>query len=313
VSLLFGYHIPKFTLANDAAASQPFEHAAQLVKAAERVGFGLVTVMDHFIQIPSVGLHHDPMLEAYTTLGALSQTTATVMLGTLVTGVTYRNPALLAKTVTTLDILSNGRAVLGIGAGWKEDEHHSYGFNFPPVRERMDRLDEALSICKAMFTQEEPSFEGRYYRIGGAVNMPRPIQAGGPPILVGGVGEQRTLKIAAKYADITHWFALSLDDLRRKTEVLERHCETVGRDPSEIRRLTTSPVLLAATEREARALARRLPSQRRASAMPSTVANAGEMLRPYLDAGFTGFTFDNPVLGAPEAIGLAGELLRLLE
>ena len=136
------------------------------------------------------------------------------------TGVTYRNPALLAKTATTLDVISGGRAIFGIGAAWFEAEHDAFGFDFPPIRERMDRLDEALAIAKAMFTEDRPTFEGRTTGSTDVLNVPRPIQPGGPPILVGGGGEQRTLKIAAKHADMTHWFPLGRETLQHKTEVL---------------------------------------------------------------------------------------------
>ncbi len=176
----------------------------------------------------------------------------------------------------------------------------------------MDRLDEALTICRAMFTEERPTFVGRHYRVDAALNVPRPVSPGGPPILVGGGGEQRTLKIAAKHADMTHWFPLGLDVLRHKTEVLERHCEAVGRDPSTIRRTMATPVLVAANQREADATLERLPPERRAHVSIGTPEQAAEALRPYLDAGFSGFTFNNPVLPTPEAIGLVGELLRLL-
>jgi F420-dependent oxidoreductase-like protein len=204
------------------------------------------------------------MLEAYSTLAALAARTTSVRLGALVTGVTYRNPAILAKTVTTLDVISGGRAILGIGAAWNEDEHRGYGVEFPPVRERMDRLDEALTICRAMFTEERPTFAGRHYRAHAALNVPRPVSPGGPPILVGGGGEQRTLRIAAKHADMTHWFPLGLEVLRHKTEVLERHCEAAGRDPSTIRRTMATPVLVAANERDAATALERLPPERRA-------------------------------------------------
>jgi alkanesulfonate monooxygenase SsuD/methylene tetrahydromethanopterin reductase-like flavin-dependent oxidoreductase (luciferase family) len=202
--------------------------------------------------------------------------------------------------------------VLGLGAAWNEVEHRGYGFEFPPIKERMDRLDEALTICRAMFTEERPSFEGRYYRIEGALNSPRPIQKGGPKIIVGGGGEQRTLKIAAKHADMTHWFPLGFDVLKHKTEVLERHCAAVNRDPSTIERTMATPVLVAATEKDGKAILERLPPERRAHVVVGTPAQAAEGLRPYLDAGFTGFTFNNPVLPNAEAIGAAGELLRLI-
>jgi alkanesulfonate monooxygenase SsuD/methylene tetrahydromethanopterin reductase-like flavin-dependent oxidoreductase (luciferase family) len=202
--------------------------------------------------------------------------------------------------------------VLGLGAAWNEDEHQGYGFEFPPVGERMDRLDEALTICRAMFTEERPTFEGRYYRIDRALNCPRPIQAGGPKIIVGGGGEQRTLKIAARHADMTHWFPLGMPVLQHKTEVLERHCQAVGRDPATIERTMTSPVVVAANDREAKFMLDRMPPERRAHVKVGTPEEAAEGLRPYLDAGFTGFTFNNTIYSTPEQIGAVGELLRLI-
>src|SRR3954447_22930075 len=252
MTVWFGYHMPNYTFPN-VAADALFDHVASLAKAAEDAGFSLVTVMDHVYQIRGVGPETDPMLEAYATLGALSQRTSRVRLGTLVTGVTYRNPALLAKTVTTLDVLSQGRAVLGIGAAWNDDEHAGYGFEFPGVGERMDGLDEALTIIRSMFTDERPSFEGRHYRISQALNVPRPIQPGGPKILVGGGGEQRTLRIAAKHADMTHWFPLGFDALAHKTELLTRYCEEIGRDPATIERTMATPVIVAPDARSAEA------------------------------------------------------------
>jgi F420-dependent oxidoreductase-like protein len=307
----FGYHMPSFTFPG-VAPDRLFDHVAQLAGAAEDAGFSLVTVMDHFYQIAGVGPETDPMLEAYSALAALSQRTSRVRLGALVSGVTYRNPALLAKTVTTLDVLSGGRALLGIGAAWNESEHDGYGFEFPRVGERMDRLDEALAIIRALFTEERPTIDGHHYRIHDALNVPRPIQDGGPPILVGGGGEQRTLRIAAKHADLTHWFPLGLETLRRKTELLEGYCAEIGRDPATIERTMATPVLVAPTEAEARAMVERMPAERRAHVQAGPPDMAAEALRPYLDAGFTGFTFNNPLVSTPEAIGAVGELLRLV-
>jgi F420-dependent oxidoreductase-like protein len=306
----FGLHLPNYTFP-DTPRERLFERLVELVTAAEAAGFGLVTVMDHFYQIRGVGPETDPMLEAYSTLAALSQRTSRVRLGTLVTGVTYRNPAILAKTVTTLDVLSGGRAILGIGAAWNEDEHRGYGLEFPSVPERMDRLDEALTICRAMFTDDRPTFEGRHYRIDQALNVPRPIQPGGPRILVGGGGEQRTLKIAARHADMTHWFPLGLEALKHKNEVLARHCDAIGRDPATIERTMATPVLLAVDDAQGAELLARLPPERRA-AVATSAEQGAEALRPYLDAGFSGFTFNNPVLSTVEAIGLAGEVLALI-
>ncbi len=311
MAVWFGYHMPSYTFPAT-APERLFDRVVELAQAAEGSGFSLVTVMDHFYQIRGVGPETDPMLEAYSTLAALSQRTTKVRLGALVSGVTYRNPALLAKTLTTLDVLSGGRAVLGLGAAWNDDEHLGYGFPFPPIKERMDRLDEALTICKALFSEERPSFEGRFYRIDRALNVPRPIQPGGPKIIVGGGGEQRTLRIAAKHADMTHWFPLGLDVLRHKNEVLERHCAEIGRDPVTIERTMATPVLVAASEAEARAAIERVPEERRAFVQIGTPDQAAEALRPYLEAGFTGFTFNDTVLDTPEKLGLAGEVLRLV-
>ena len=306
----FGYHMPSFTYPG-VPGERLFDRLVELVQAAESAGFDLVTVMDHFYQIGNVGAEDEPMLEAYTTLGAIAAQTRRVRLGTMVTGVTYRNPALLAKMVTTLDVVSGGRAVLGIGAGWNESEHRGYGFELPPIRERMDRLDEALAICRLMFTQERPSFEGRHYRIEEALNSPRPIQAGGPKILVGGGGERRTLRLAARYADMTNWFG-TLDELRHKTEVLQEHCEAEGRDPSTILRTVMAPFVLVNHEREAQATLDRLAPARRAASAAVTPTQAADGLRPYMDAGFMGFIFRNPTLMTPESLGLAGELIALL-
>jgi F420-dependent oxidoreductase-like protein len=310
MTLLFGFHMPNFTFPG-VPEDTLFERVVEQARAAEEAGFDLVTVMDHFYQIGPIGPEEHPMLEAYTTLAALAASTTRVSLATLVTGVTYRNPALLAKMVTTLDVVSGGRAVLGIGAAWNESEHRGYGFEFPPIGERMDRLDEALTICRLMFTQTRPSFEGRYHRIEQALNNPRPIQPGGPKILVGGGGERRTLKLVARHADMSHWFG-ALEELEHKAEVLERHCEAEGRDPSTIVRTVGAPVLLVEDERQAGAILERLPPERRSMFTPATPARAAEILQPYIEAGFTGFTFNNPTLPTPEAIGLGGELIALL-
>jgi F420-dependent oxidoreductase-like protein len=307
----FGYHMPSYTFPG-VPPDRLFEHAAGLASAAEEAGFSLVTVMDHFYQIRGIGPETDPMLEAYSTLAALSQRTSRVRLGALVSGVTYRNPALLAKTVTTLDVLSGGRALLGIGAAWNEDEHEGYGFEFPRVGERMDRLDEALTIIRALFTESRPTYEGVHYRIQDALNVPRPIQDGGPRILVGGGGEQRTLRIAARHADLTHWFPLGFDPLRRKTELLEGYCAEIGRDPGTIERTMATPVLVARTPAAARAILELLPEDRRPFVNVGPPEQAAEVLRPYIEAGFTGFTFNNPLVSTPEAIGAVGELLRLV-
>jgi F420-dependent oxidoreductase-like protein len=307
----FGLHLHNLTFPG-VPPEKLFEHAVTLARAAEGAGFDLVTVMDHFYQIGAPGSEHQPMLEGYAALAGIAARTDRAHLGTLVSGVTYRNPALLAKTVTTLDVMSGGRAVLGLGAAWNELEHQGYGFDFPPIGERMDRLDEALAICRLMFTQERPSYEGRHFRIEEALNVPRPIQQGGPRILVGGGGERRTLLIAAKHADMTHWFAGSLETLQHKTEVLEAHCETVGRDAATITKTMGSPVLPVASEKDVHIALERIPPERRAVLSPGTPEQSAERLAPYVEAGFRGFTFGNTMLASPADIELAGETLRLL-
>ena len=197
----FGFQIPGFRHAG-ATDAEMFDNTVALALAAEESGFSSVWVMDHFWQLPALGGPDEPILEAYTLLGALAARTERVQLGTLVAGVTYRNPALLAKMITTLDIISHGRAILGIGAAWYDVEHAGYGFDFPGAGERLDRLEEAVQICRAMLRDERPSFGGRFYSTDDARNVPKPLQVGGPPIMIGGSGEKRTLRLVAQYADM---------------------------------------------------------------------------------------------------------------
>jgi F420-dependent oxidoreductase-like protein len=311
MAAFFGFHMPTFSfpgVPND----RLFDRVAENAKAAENAGFDLVTVMDHFYQIRGIGPETEPMMEAYTTLAALATQTSRVKLGTLVTGVTYRNPALLAKMVTTLDVISKGRAILGIGAAWNEDEHIGYGLEFPPIKERMDRLGEALTIAKLMFTQDRPSFEGNYYRIHRALNVPRPVQPGGPKILVGGGGERRTLRLLAEHGDIGHWFGGNLEDLKRKKKVFEEHCAAVNRNPSEVLLTVGLTLVLAENEKDAKALMDGMTPERRAMAKIVNVPQAAEVIGEYMDAGFGGFTFNNNVLQTRESIALAGELIKVV-
>src|SRR5437868_14270849 len=298
----FGYHMPSFTFPG-VPPDQLFDHAAGLARSAESAGFELVTVMDHFYQITGVGKEEEPMLEGYTTLGALARETSRVRLATLVTGVTYRNPALVAKMVTTLDVISKGRMICGMGAAWNESEHIGYGIPFPPIRERMDRLDEALNIIKLMFTQERPSFSGAHYRIDRALNVPRPIQPGGPKILVGGSGERKTLRLLARHGDIGHWFGAPVEELKRKKGVFEEHCAAVGRDPSSVLLTIGMNIILVDNEREGKALFDRIPEERKPMVRIATPEQAAESLRAYVDAGFGGFTLSNMTSPTVESIG----------
>jgi F420-dependent oxidoreductase-like protein len=307
----FSLHLPNFTFAGATPATM-FERVVGQAQAAESAGFGMVTVMDHLYQIGGLGTPEDPMLEGWSVLNALARETSKVKLATQVTGITYRNPALLAKMATTLDVISSGRAVLGLGAAWNEEEHVAFGYYFPPVKERMDRLEEGLAIARAMFRGEQPTINGRYYQVQSVINSPLPVQPGGPRIMVGGGGEQRTLRIAAGYADITHWFPLGLPVLKHKDELLVRYCADIGRDSSTIERAMNSPVVITGDAERRRQLLERVPEERRPYIEFGAGEEAADKLRPYLDAGFTGFTFNNNFYSTPEAIAEVGEVLRLI-
>ncbi len=204
----------------------------RIAGAAEEAGFDRISVMDHVWQIGVIGPPEHEMLEAYTTLGYLAAHTRRVSLLTLVTGVVYRPPGLLAKMVTTLDVLSRGRAMLGIGAAWNEDESRGLGLPFPPLAERFERLEETLQICLQMWTGPDGPYEGRHYRLARTLNSPQALRRPHPPILIGGGGERKTLRLVARYAQACNLFARG--DLQHKLDVLRRHCEAEGRDYDEI-------------------------------------------------------------------------------
>jgi len=205
--------------------------------AAEAAGISWLSVMDHYFQMEFNGGAEAPMLEAYTTLGYLAGQTSTVRLGGLVTGVTYRHPGLLAKIATSLDVLSGGRATLGIGAAWYGREHEGLGVPFPPLAERFERLEEALRICLQMWDPENNGpFEGKHYRLAETLCVPAPVSTPRPEIMIGGGGEKKTLRLVARYGDACNLFATSPDEVRHKLDVLRGHCDTEGRDYDAIRK-----------------------------------------------------------------------------
>jgi F420-dependent oxidoreductase-like protein len=236
-----GLQVPDFTWPDGAGGL-----AANLRDIAETVdegGFSSLWVMDHFFQIPLVGPPEHDMLEGYSTLSYLAGITRRVKLGTLVTGVTYRNPGVLVKTVSTLDVLSEGRAMLGIGAAWFDREHHGLGVPYPPLGERFLRLEEVLEIAKQMWSEDTGPYQGQYYHLQETLNVPQPLQRPHPPILIGGMGERKTLRLVAEYADACNLFTYGgMDLLRHKVDVLRDHCEHVGRDFDEIERTSLGSV-----------------------------------------------------------------------
>jgi F420-dependent oxidoreductase-like protein len=230
MTLDFGLQVPQFTFPGGPAETRA--GLAELATAAEEAGFRGLWVMDHFLQIPPVGPHWEDMLDSWTTLAFLAARTQRATLGTLVTGITYRNIAHLAKIVATLDVLSGGRAVCGIGAAWFEREHRAYGWRFPPLAERYAMLEDALELLPLMWGKGAPAYSGRTIEVTEAVCYPRPLQDH-VPILVGGSGERSTLRLVARHADACNLFG-DPDTVRRKVEVLHRHCAAEGRDPAEI-------------------------------------------------------------------------------
>ena len=239
-----GLQIPSFTWPG--GTTELGARLAQIGKTAEDAGFASIWVMDHFFQIQFVGQPDEPMLESYTTLSYLAGLTHRVRLGALVTGVIYRHPGILVKAVSTLDVLSGGRAYLGIGAAWFEREALGLGVPFPPLKERFERLEEALQIAKQMWSGKVAPYAGKHYHLAETLNSPQPLSKPHPPILIGGSGEKKTLKLVAKYADACNLFAgAGLDEIRKKLGILKRYCEEIGRPYEDIERTALGTVNLS--------------------------------------------------------------------
>lgn len=225
-----GLQVPSFTWPGGPARLGA--DLGAIARTADEAGFSFVSVMDHLFQIRSVGPAEREMLEAYTALGFIAAHTSRARLLATVTGVTYRHPGILAKQVTALDVLSGGRAWLGIGAAWYEQEHRGLGVPFPPIAERFERLEEALQICVQMWADDDRPFEGRHYQLARTLNSPQSLTRPRPPIMIGGMGERKTLRLVARYADACNLFPTP--QVPHKLEVLRRHCEAEGRDYDEI-------------------------------------------------------------------------------
>jgi F420-dependent oxidoreductase-like protein len=230
-----GIQIPSFTWPGGAERTAAV--LARIAQAAEEAGFCSLWVMDHFFQIEMIGRPEEPMLEAYSTLNFLAAVTKRIRLGALVTGVIYRYPGILVKTVTTLDVLSGGRAYFGVGAAWYESEAIALGVPFPPLKERFERLEETVQIALQMWSGNVAPYNGKHYRLAETLCSPLPISKPHPPIMIGGAGEKRTLPLVAKYADACNLYAFeNLEVIRAKLEILRRYCENIGRPFEEIER-----------------------------------------------------------------------------
>lgn len=225
---------------------------AEIARTADEAGFDSIWVMDHFFQIQMIGPPEEPMLEGYSTLSYLAGATKRARLGTMVTSVVYRHPGFLVKTVSTLDVLSGGRAYLGLGAGWFEREAVGLGLPFPPLKERFERLEETLQIAKQMWLGEVNAYHGKHYQLAEPINSPQPLTKPHPPILIGGSGEQKTLRLVARYADACNLFAfMGHEELARKLNVLKRHCDDVGRPYEEIERTALGTIKIGANGKTA--------------------------------------------------------------
>jgi F420-dependent oxidoreductase-like protein len=304
VTIRLGLQIPNFSY--DAPVAELFPAVVAQAREAETAGFDTVLVMDHFYQLPTLGEPDEPMLEAYTALGALASATETIQLSTLVTGNTYRNPTLLAKIITTLDVVSGGRAILGLGAGWFELEHKQLGFEFGTFTERFEKLEEALQVVLPMTHGERPTFSGKWYHTEGAINEPR--YRDHIPVMLGGSGEKKTFRLAARYADHLNLIT-PMSELPHKLEVLAQRCSEFDRDPSTLETSTLLTVVL--DDHDTR---RDVAEATGGRAVRGTAEQVAEQIKTkVLDVGVDGVIVNLPTHGyTPGVITKVGEALRPL-
>jgi F420-dependent oxidoreductase-like protein len=302
VTIKLGLQIPNFSYGTP--ISELFPAVIAQAKEAEAAGFDSVFVMDHFYQLPAMGSPDQPMLEAYTALGALATATERVQLGALVTGNTYRNPTLLAKAITTLDVVSAGRAILGIGAGWFELEHQQLGYEFGTFTDRFNRLEEAMQIIAPMLKGERPTFSGQWYHTESAINNPRLRDH--IPVMLGGSGEKKAFSIAARYADHLNIIA-PMSELPHKVEVLAKRCQEHDRDPASLETSTLLTVVL-----DPNISADVIPAESRGRAVVGSAEAIAEQIKTgVIDAGVGGVIVNLPTHGyTPGIITQVGDALR---
>jgi F420-dependent oxidoreductase-like protein len=310
-----GLQIPNFNFPG-VSEEELFERLSDIATTAESSGFDTVLVMDHLHQIRGVGPPENWMLEGNTILAGLAGRTERVNLSLLVGAVSYRNPALHAKITTTLDVISGGRAVHGIGAGWNVDEATAYGYDFPSLGERFEILEDHLNIARAMFTESPASYEGKHHSIRGAFNNPQPIR-GDIPIMIGGSGERKTLRMVAQYADASNFFG-DVERIKHLVDVLEGHCERLDRDPAEITKTRLGTVVVAPTQEEAERraesnpLVATVPPDRRATWVVGDPDTVAERCSELLEAGLDGLILNSPYTHELESVELIGQTLSPL-
>jgi len=304
-------HLPNFNYPG-VGPDQVFDRLVDIATTAERAGFSAVTLMDHYHQIPPVGPQENWMFEGNTMLAGIAARTQTIGLGLLVGGVTYRNPAQHAKITTTLDVISGGRAFHGIGAAWFEGEHDAYGYAFPPLRERFELLEDHLRIARAMFKDGQATVAGDHNSVTAAYNNPKPLR-GDIPILIGGSGERKTLRMVAQYADGCNVFG-DPERARHLLGVLEGHCERLGRDPAEITKTSMANIAIAESDEAVRAkleamLAAGVPKRRVQAATAGTPDRILERAHAFREVGIEGLTITMPDAHDLDSVALAGETL----
>ena len=302
MAIRLGLQIPNFSYGT--GVEKLFPTVLAQAREAESAGFDSIFVMDHFYQLPMLGTPDQPMLEAYTALGALATATERVQLGTLVTGNTYRNPTLLAKIITTLDVVSAGRAILGIGTGWFELEHDQLGFEFGTFTDRFNRLDEALQIILPMLKGDRPTFSGTWYQASEALANPR--YRDHIPLMIGGSGVKKTIPLAARHFDHLNVIA-SFDQLPGKVQVARQQCDEIGRDPATLETSTLITVLLDENVKPDQ-----IPAERRGRMVMGGADSVADQIKTaVLDAGIDGVIINMPFY-TPGVITAAGEALRPL-
>ncbi len=306
----FGLQLPDFSWIVDADPATTMSRLRATAEAAESAGYASLWVMDHLLQLPPLGGPQASILEGYATLGALAAVTTKVELGTLVTGVTYRNPALLAKQVATLDTLSGGRVILGIGAAWYDIEHAAYGWEFPSVRERFERLAEAVVICRGMFDNPTFTFAGTHYSVDEARLAPRPLRR--IPLMIGGSGERKTLRMVAESADLCN-IGGTAGVVAQKLAVLDAHCADVGRRPGEIKRTALVSLFVSGDDADRDGMREFLGYDRAEVSdrmIIATASEATENLAAIVAAGADEVIVNLPLIKHTDAVHIAADVLR---